>query len=63
MSILLKDKQYLIEPLFEIKEYTNVLENIKREYLQLLRALRNPESSYSLCSVRPFGLERHIHSL
>jgi len=30
MSILLKDKQYLIEPLFEIKEYTNVLENIKR---------------------------------
>ncbi|ODM27443.1 transcription-repair coupling factor [Acetivibrio mesophilus] len=29
MSIL-KDKQYLVEPLFEIKEYTDVLENIKR---------------------------------
>jgi len=42
MSILLKDKQYLIEPLFEIKEYTNVLENIKRGIPTTVTGLRNP---------------------
>jgi len=50
MSIL-KDKQYLMEPLFEIKEYTDVLENVKKGIPTTLTGPSESQKAHIACAL------------